>query len=122
MSLFDDFRQPLYEGKDVNLSDDWYCFTCSERGKLSKCSRCGVARYCSSKCQKENWSEHKSQCKELMNADAVIEREYEKLCHHTPWFGGGTENLFETSIGHFWEIMESRDYYRALFGKLVNCM
>ena len=28
----------------------------------NRCSRCNIARYCSRKCQKEDWSKHKKTC------------------------------------------------------------
>ncbi|CAE6498967.1 unnamed protein product [Rhizoctonia solani] len=41
------------------------CWACGDRGKptLLVCSRCKKARYCCSKCQKEDWKAHKGQCK-----------------------------------------------------------
>jgi MYND finger len=58
-------------------------FPCANRGcinvhgsseaqvKSRKCSRCGVARYCSETCQKQHWSEHKVWCKKLKAATAA---------------------------------------------------
>ena len=37
----------------------------SKEGKsLLKCSRCGIARYCSAECQRADWKEHKKVCSE----------------------------------------------------------
>ena len=33
--------------------------------KLKKCTACHLVRYCSVKCQKEHWSQHKKECKKL---------------------------------------------------------
>jgi hypothetical protein len=40
-------------------------FTCHKCGKpaKSRCSRCGVARYCSAECQREHWPVHTAGCK-----------------------------------------------------------
>ncbi|KAJ7637954.1 hypothetical protein DFH06DRAFT_904745, partial [Mycena polygramma] len=40
------------------------CYTCSSPGdpELRKCGRCGVARYCSTDCQRANWSSHRELC------------------------------------------------------------
>jgi tetratricopeptide (TPR) repeat protein len=42
-----------------------YCVNCSkELTKIYRCSRCDLATYCGSACQKEAWKEHKKICKE----------------------------------------------------------
>lgn len=43
------------------------CRTCGKEksrsgGNLSKCSRCGTAKYCSGECQRADWKEHKKVC------------------------------------------------------------
>jgi tetratricopeptide (TPR) repeat protein len=41
-----------------------YCVNCSkELTKIYRCSRCDIATYCGSTCQKEAWTEHKKICK-----------------------------------------------------------
>ena len=41
-----------------------YCVNCNkEMTKIYRCSRCNVATYCGSACQKEAWKEHKKICK-----------------------------------------------------------
>jgi tetratricopeptide (TPR) repeat protein len=41
-----------------------YCVNCNkELTKVYRCSRCNVATYCGSTCQKEAWKEHKKICK-----------------------------------------------------------
>jgi tetratricopeptide (TPR) repeat protein len=41
-----------------------YCINCSkELTKVYRCSRCDLATYCGSTCQKEAWKEHKKICK-----------------------------------------------------------
>jgi hypothetical protein len=40
------------------------CDCCGKSdGKMSKCSKCLVARYCSSECQRKAWPTHKKVCK-----------------------------------------------------------
>jgi hypothetical protein len=49
----------------VRLIDkkDEVCHNCHEKEiKLQKCARCGCAMYCSRKCQKDHWKNHKKQC------------------------------------------------------------
>ena len=40
----------------------WNCGKTNASVKLSKCSRCETARYCSRQCQKDHWKEHKAEC------------------------------------------------------------
>jgi hypothetical protein len=45
-----------------------YCMGCRQefpKNELRKCSHCQASKYCSSKCQIDNWSEHKEFCKEI---------------------------------------------------------
>eukprot|EP01006_Ploeotia_vitrea_P006888 TRINITY_DN15159_c0_g1_i1.p1 TRINITY_DN15159_c0_g1~~TRINITY_DN15159_c0_g1_i1.p1 ORF type:complete len:417 (+),score=25.64 TRINITY_DN15159_c0_g1_i1:36-1286(+) len=40
-----------------------YCYSCFKRlAKLQQCSKCKIAVYCDSQCQKENWRFHKRSC------------------------------------------------------------
>lgn len=41
------------------------CATCGIRTKLSACSRCKIALYCSVDCQKKSWVSHKKSCSQV---------------------------------------------------------
>lgn len=41
------------------------CKTGGEHGQLKRCSQCKSVWYCSNKCQKEHWSEHKVLCQAI---------------------------------------------------------
>jgi hypothetical protein len=41
------------------------------QGKAHKCSRCGMAYYCSKQCQAQHWQEHKPVCKAVAAAGAA---------------------------------------------------
>ena len=43
------------------------CNATRSEKKLSKCSRCGKVYYCSKKCQKDDWDEHKKNCVDKKN-------------------------------------------------------
>ena len=43
------------------------CENCGKCGKLKTCSACGVVRFCSLSCQKENWPVHRSDCKQFQH-------------------------------------------------------
>lgn len=40
-----------------------FCKAMPENKKFDKCSKCGVARYCSKECQHAHWPQHKTKCK-----------------------------------------------------------
>lgn len=45
---------------------DAVCATCGEAPKkIQLCSRCGIAAYCGTACQRSHWSVHKQNCREL---------------------------------------------------------
>lgn len=44
-------------------SDRRYCQTCQKTDHLNLCGKCKKVRYCSTQCQKSDWSAHKIQCK-----------------------------------------------------------
>uniref|UniRef100_A0A1I7WG49 MYND-type domain-containing protein n=1 Tax=Heterorhabditis bacteriophora TaxID=37862 RepID=A0A1I7WG49_HETBA len=45
----------------------WRCFIRKDNKPLSRCSKCRVAHYCGSQCQKGDWNDHKYECIFLMN-------------------------------------------------------
>lgn len=51
------------------------CGKCGERGKHRLCGKCKMVHYCSVKCQREAWPEHKKTCKpyELEKMDKKME-------------------------------------------------
>lgn len=120
------FEVEPYEGKDPNTSEENCCSQCLKQLKSNEnpegverlmiCSGCQCIYYCSKECQKDEWSNHKKQCKAIRNAEKRTERLAASLrsstAHHfMP--DAPPENLFETSVGRFWGIFETRDYMRA---------
>jgi hypothetical protein len=48
----------------LEAKNELYCVNCSKTlSKIYRCSRCNIATYCGSACQKEAWKEHKKICK-----------------------------------------------------------
>ena len=39
------------------------CVACDAVCAVQRCSGCKMVHYCSTKCQKAHWSEHKAECK-----------------------------------------------------------
>jgi hypothetical protein len=105
------------------LIRDKFCLNCEikETGALSglkTCSRCLLAWYCTKKCQNEAFSDHKEFCKAVKEQRDNLEQMEKKLksCRHGS--RNQVKNLFETSVGEFWQIFtneapQPRDYIRA---------
>ena len=52
---YDSFKEPI----------KMFCTFCKkQKESMKKCSRCKLNRYCSRECQKNDWKEHKTICKE----------------------------------------------------------
>lgn len=49
------------------------CFLCEEAKKLKKCGNCEATYYCSEKCQKVDWPEHKKYCSIVAGANKVVQ-------------------------------------------------
>jgi hypothetical protein len=60
------------------------CHNCfSSSSALKKCSTCKCVRYCSEKCQLNNWNEHKTLCKRLKDFSSIISESKEYLEKHS---------------------------------------
>ncbi|XP_045190231.2 uncharacterized protein LOC123547308 [Mercenaria mercenaria] len=56
------------------------CAYCSRQGCFQKCSRCKDKFYCSTKCQRNDWSSHKGTCvKKLTAEENRIKKLHEKM-------------------------------------------
>ena len=93
-----------YSKEDICLK----CRMPESQKQLKTCKKCLLATYCGKECQIADWSEHKAVCKGI-KADAVsTEKEFNLLRQEEDM-----ENAFEDHVGHFWGILETRDYCRA---------
>lgn len=90
------------------------CGLCGTTEKTRRCVRCRVMFYCSREHQTEHYPTHKPACRGVSDAEDSADEEEEELRLKPPdmFF---PENVFETSVGHFWGIFETRDYMRARF-------
>jgi len=118
----------LEEVSDEKASNDLHpvgetvCSICSVAA-VSKCQRCLSIVYCGKECQQRGWSglnSHRKICAQIKKAKQKVEEEAERLktfkrlknkkvkkpkdCDYK------IEDLFETSVGKFWEIKEARSY------------
>jgi hypothetical protein len=101
------------------LTNEPYCHNCDAtipEASALRCSRCCMVHYCSKDCQKQDFKDHQKICKQVKGVYDKMEREAVKLRNYQGggfYFSDGTENLFETQVGKFWLIHDTRDYMRA---------
>ncbi|KAM0276840.1 hypothetical protein ACHAQH_006316 [Verticillium albo-atrum] len=82
------------------------------RDNLQRCAGCKAVLYCTRQCQTSQWPSHKNTCK-LIRArrKAYTDAEHDlRNAEPDPFI---PPNVFETSIGHFYSIPETRPYMRA---------
>ena len=91
------------------------CGLCSKAGlKIPRCASCHVVRYCSRDHQVQHRQEHKSVCNKIRKCRSKLAEEDHAVRTATPDFMTPA-NAFETSVGHFWGILSTRDYMLARF-------
>lgn len=88
------------------------CDTASD--SLQRCAGCTAVLYCSKPCQTSQWSSHKTTCKLVRArrkacADAEDDLRNAEPDPFTP------PNVFETAVGHFYAMPETRPYMRARY-------
>ncbi|KAL9949845.1 hypothetical protein D7B24_007986 [Verticillium nonalfalfae] len=88
------------------------CGTAS--GSLQRCAGCTGVLYCSKPCQTSQWSSHKKTCK-LVGARRKAYEDAEDDLRNAEPDPFTPPNVFETSVGHFYAIPETRPYMRARY-------
>ncbi|KAL8666238.1 MAG: hypothetical protein Q9168_007522 [Polycauliona sp. 1 TL-2023] len=94
-----------------------YCKWCGTTKGLTRCAACKVTPYCSRDHQVLDREKHAVHCKAIKRAQITVDREEQKL-RDDPGSWPNPPNPFETSVGHFWGIMSTRDYMRARYALL----
>jgi hypothetical protein len=102
-----------------------FCVKCKveqdNQSGLKTCTRCSVAWYCSKECQKDDFGDHKSFCKNIKKQRDNVEKLDQGLRSCITWFENEHANMFETRMGHFWGTftaegeIQPRDYMRARY-------
>ncbi len=121
-----------------------FCATCQKTNKqeddskdkgggqsIKNCSRCSVVKYCSKKCQREDYTNgHKEACAKIEKHKKEADDLTEKL-KAVPVGNNKVENAFETRVGRFSEQMASsiggkdfqpKEYLKAKFGLAQQIM
>jgi hypothetical protein len=88
------------------------CGRCKSTENLSRCASCKVMRYCSREHQIADRENHKAACKRVKKAYERVDHE-ERTLRALPPSLMLPANVFEESIGHFWGILDTRDYMRS---------
>src|SRR5215471_18139118 len=90
------------------------CGICNSTENLLRCSRCKVMRYCNRQHQVTHHPAHKSACNAVAKRRDILDAEEQTLRTH-PGDMFTPADVFTTSVGHFWGILDTRDYMRARF-------
>ncbi|GLI79005.1 hypothetical protein PoHVEF18_007327 [Penicillium ochrochloron] len=96
------------------------CQVCGQKEGLLQCSGCKVVSYCGRDHQVADRPLHKSACSAIRKARVKMEHEEQILRTHPGDFMMPADP-FTNSVGHFWGILDTRDYMRARFA-LVDHM
>ncbi|KAF3057650.1 hypothetical protein CFAM422_012255 [Trichoderma lentiforme] len=89
------------------------CSHCQAAGpNLLRCNGCLAVRYCSCEHQAAHWPKHKSACSKIKKARAKLAQEDHAVRNATEDFMTPA-NAFESHAGHFWGMINTRDYMRA---------
>jgi len=90
------------------------CQVCGPRApeSLFKCSRYQCVLYCGREHQSAHFAEHKSLCKRVLKIRNLMETEASKVRNsiEDDWTPA---NAFETHVGHFWGLRNTRPYMTA---------
>jgi hypothetical protein len=82
------------------------CPVCRSEEGLSRCTGCDVVFYCGRDHQASHRPKHKKACKQIVQTESKLDVEFKAL-------GAMPEKHLENSVGHFWDIPETRNYMRA---------
>lgn len=91
------------------------CHLCHVKSSnLQRCSRCKVVWYCNREHQATDRETHKRACNAIAKSRTRTEEEEQEL-RDFPGDMFTAPNPFETAVGHFWGVLETRDYMRTRF-------
>ncbi|ETS75279.1 hypothetical protein PFICI_12223 [Pestalotiopsis fici W106-1] len=90
------------------------CNVCDKMTGLKLCSACKVVSYCGAADQATDRPHHKKACKAIKKAREHLEAEEARL-RALPADMFRPADVFNTCVGRFWGILDTRDYMRARY-------
>lgn len=90
------------------------CPVCRATKNLLRCGGCKVVNYCGPAHQSSDRPEHKTECNAIKKARQILEQAEAEL-RAKPSDFALPEDVFNTAVGHFWGILDTRPYMRARF-------
>jgi hypothetical protein len=90
------------------------CGTCKTEQGLVRCQACQVIFYCGRNHQASDWPQHKQTCTPIKKTRNKVATEVD-LLNAMPDSWMFRAKPFENSVGHFWGIVDTRDYMRARY-------
>ena len=108
-------NRPIHLDLEFRACSDDFCF---KDTNLLHCSACKVVLYCGREHQKQHRPIHKSSCKLIKDARAKYDRERAALENHQGDAMMPT-NPFESCVGHFWGVFETRDFMRSYYDLMM---
>jgi hypothetical protein len=99
-------------GTSMEMPLNPQCCVCKTEQGLSRCVGCDVVFYCGRDHQTAHWSKQKKACKQIKTTKNKLEAEIKTL-NAKPSTSKFTEKPFENSVGHFWDIADTRTYTRV---------
>ncbi|KAI9000025.1 hypothetical protein BC832DRAFT_622718 [Gaertneriomyces semiglobifer] len=77
-----------------------------------RCARCKLVRYCNREHQVADWATHRGICNRIAESKRLVDKEETEL-REKPADLALPEDVFTNGVGHFWGILDTRDYMRA---------
>lgn len=93
------------------------CALCKSEDTISRCAGCLVVFYCGRDHQTNDWTQHKTTWTPTKKTRNKLDAEFDAL-NSMPSTFGFEEKPFENSAGHFWGILDTRDYMRARYAHI----
>lgn len=90
------------------------CNTCKTEQGLARRQGCHVVFYCGRDHQTSDWPQHKQTCIPIKKTRTKVAVEV-GILNSMPDSWMFREKPFENSVGHFWGIVDTRDYMRARY-------
>lgn len=93
------------------------CDTTTSTSKLFRCDACKIVHYCGRSHQLADRLGHKAACTSIKKTlDTLTRQEAQLRANPGDWMTPA--NLFDTQVGHFWGILDTRPYMRARFAHI----